>query len=128
MTNPATVLELPKPRWVSDDVAMLYDMAAKFLEAEIAPRYDEFEKAEIFDRESWKKAGENGLLCASMPKSSAARAAPSPMRARSSRRSPMLASTASASRCTTPSSRPTSFTTAPRSRRRDGCRRWRPAS
>ena len=66
-TDPASVLELPKPRWVSDDVAMLYDMAAKFLEAEIAPRYDEFEKAEIFDRESWKKAGENGLLCASMP-------------------------------------------------------------
>ncbi|PSJ60309.1 acyl-CoA dehydrogenase family protein [Pseudaminobacter soli (ex Li et al. 2025)] len=66
-TNPAEVLGLPKPAWVSEDVAMLYDMATKFLEAEIAPRYEEFEKAEIFDRESWKKAGEAGLLCASMP-------------------------------------------------------------
>jgi acyl-CoA dehydrogenase len=46
---------------------MLYDMATRFLEAEIAPRYDEFEKAEMFDRESWEKAGANGLLCASMP-------------------------------------------------------------
>jgi acyl-CoA dehydrogenase len=66
-TSPATVLELPRPRWASDDVSMLYDMATKFLETEIAPRYEEFEKAEIFDRESWKKAGANGLLCASMP-------------------------------------------------------------
>ena len=33
-----------------------------------------------------------------------------------------------APRCTTPSSRPTSSTTAPRSRRSAGCRRWRPAN
>ncbi|MFU0503978.1 acyl-CoA dehydrogenase family protein [Pseudaminobacter sp. NGMCC 1.201702] len=67
MTNATEVLGLPKPAWMSEDVAMLYDMATKFLEAEIAPRYDEFEKAESFDRESWTKAGEAGLLCASMP-------------------------------------------------------------
>jgi acyl-CoA dehydrogenase len=66
-TNPASVLELPKARWVSDDVAMLYDMAVRFLSEEIAPKYDAFEEAEIFDRESWRKAGANGLLCASMP-------------------------------------------------------------
>jgi acyl-CoA dehydrogenase len=66
-TNPASVLELPKARWVSDDVAMLYDMATRFLSEEIAPKYEAFEEAEIFDRESWRKAGENGLLCASMP-------------------------------------------------------------
>ena len=67
MTNPAEILGLPKPGWMSEDVAMLYDMATKFLEAEIAPRYEEFEKAESFDRESWRKAGAAGLLCASMP-------------------------------------------------------------
>jgi len=66
-TDPASVLSLPKPAWAGDDVAMLYDMAVRFLEAEIAPRYEEFEKAEKFDRESWLKAGANGLLCASMP-------------------------------------------------------------
>jgi acyl-CoA dehydrogenase len=66
-SNPASVLDLPKPRWMSDDVAMLYVMATRFLTEEIAPRYDEFEKAEIFDRASWTKAGEAGLLCASMP-------------------------------------------------------------
>ena len=65
--SPAEILGVPKPDWASEDVGMLYDMATKFLETEIAPHYDEFEKAEIFDHESWKKAGENGLLCASMP-------------------------------------------------------------
>jgi len=67
VTNPATVLSVPKPAWAGDDVAMVYDTASRFLSEEIAPRYDEFEKAEMFDRESWKKAGEAGLLCASMP-------------------------------------------------------------
>ena len=66
-TQPADILGLPKPGWADEEVGMLYDMATRFLEAEIAPHYEAFEKAEIFDRESWKKAGENGLLCASMP-------------------------------------------------------------
>ncbi|WP_295809345.1 acyl-CoA dehydrogenase family protein [uncultured Nitratireductor sp.] len=46
---------------------MLYDMASRFLTEEIAPHYEAFEKAEIFDRASWEKAGAAGLLCASMP-------------------------------------------------------------
>ena len=37
--DPATVLDLPKPRWATDDVSMLYDMATRFLSEEIAPRY-----------------------------------------------------------------------------------------
>jgi acyl-CoA dehydrogenase len=65
--QPAEVLNLPKPAWADEEVGMIYDMASRFLEAEIAPRYDEFEKNEIFDRESWLKAGADGLLCASMP-------------------------------------------------------------
>jgi len=67
MTSPSDILGLPKPGWAGEDVAMLYDMAHRFLSEEIAPSYDAFEKAEIFDRESWRKAGQNGLLCASMP-------------------------------------------------------------
>ena len=66
-TVPADILGLPKPAWAADDVAMLYDMATRFLNEEIAPRYDEFEKNEMVDRESWQKAGAAGLLCASMP-------------------------------------------------------------
>ncbi|MEQ8297748.1 MAG: acyl-CoA dehydrogenase family protein [Nitratireductor sp.] len=66
-TDPATVLALPKPAWADEEVTMLYDMATKYLQAEIAPHYEAFEKAEIVDRQSWEKAGANGLLCASMP-------------------------------------------------------------
>ena len=66
-TNPAEVLTLPKPAWAADEVGMLYDMAHRFMSEEIAPRYDEFEKNEMVDRESWLKAGAAGLLCASMP-------------------------------------------------------------
>ncbi|KQZ19512.1 acyl-CoA dehydrogenase [Mesorhizobium sp. Root552] len=46
---------------------MLYDMANRFMADEIAPHYDTYEKNEVVDRSAWKKAGEAGLLCASMP-------------------------------------------------------------
>ncbi|MEP7455713.1 acyl-CoA dehydrogenase family protein [Phyllobacterium sp. SB3] len=65
--RPEDVLGVPKPEWKTDDVVMLQEMAAKFLEAEVLPHYDRFEKQEIFDRSVWELAGENGLLCASMP-------------------------------------------------------------
>jgi acyl-CoA dehydrogenase len=65
--RPDEVLGVPKPDWKTDDVVMLEEMATKFLEAEVLPHYDRFEKQEIFDRSVWELAGENGLLCASMP-------------------------------------------------------------
>ncbi len=67
MADPQSVLGLSRPDWAGEDVAMLYDMANRFLTEEIAPHYEAFEKAEIFDRASWEKAGAAGLLCASMP-------------------------------------------------------------
>lgn len=65
--RPEEVLGVAKPDWKTDDVVMLEEMATKFLEAEVLPHYDRFEKQEIFDRSVWELAGENGLLCASMP-------------------------------------------------------------
>jgi acyl-CoA dehydrogenase len=67
MTDPAAVLALPRPAWATDDVAMIYDMARRFMEEEVAPRYDEFEKNGMVDRACWEKAGASGLLCPSMP-------------------------------------------------------------
>lgn len=66
-TIPADVLGLPKPAWAGEDVAMLYDMAHRFMSEEILPHYDGYEKNEIVDRAAWQKAGAAGLLCASMP-------------------------------------------------------------
>jgi acyl-CoA dehydrogenase len=67
MSNPAAILGLSKPQWARDDVEMLYDMSVRFLGEEIAPEYDTFEKNEIVDKDAWRKAGQAGLLCASMP-------------------------------------------------------------
>jgi acyl-CoA dehydrogenase len=46
---------------------MLRDMAGRFLDGEIAPHYERYEKEEIVERSAWEKAGAAGLLCASMP-------------------------------------------------------------
>ena len=67
MTQPSEALQIPTPSWRSDDVAMLEEMANQFMEKEILPHYDRYEKQEMVDREAWEKAGEAGLLCASMP-------------------------------------------------------------
>ncbi len=67
MTDPASILDVPKPAWAGEDVAMLYDMARRFMADEIAPHYEAYEKNEIVDRSAWEKAGAAGLLCASMP-------------------------------------------------------------
>ncbi|MBV1877816.1 MAG: acyl-CoA dehydrogenase family protein [Pseudomonadales bacterium] len=39
----------------------------KFLEKEVEPFYDEWERAEIWPRELWNLMGENGFLCVDMP-------------------------------------------------------------
>jgi Acyl-CoA dehydrogenases len=66
-TLPSEVLGVPVPDWRGDDVAMLEDMATRWLEAEILPHYDDYEKNEIVDRSAWEAAGAAGLLCPSMP-------------------------------------------------------------
>ncbi|MEM7302534.1 MAG: acyl-CoA dehydrogenase family protein [Pseudomonadota bacterium] len=63
----ADALQVAEPEWKTEDVSMLEDMANRFFEAEVAPHYGRFEKQEMVDREIWEKAGEAGLLCASMP-------------------------------------------------------------
>jgi acyl-CoA dehydrogenase len=67
MTSPAEIFATPQPAWKTGDVAMLQDMATRFLTDEILPEYDRYEKNEIVDRSAWEKAGAAGLLCASMP-------------------------------------------------------------
>lgn len=61
------VLNFPKPAWMDDEVSLVSDMANRFMENEIAPHYEQYEKEEIVPRSQWEKAGENGLLCAAMP-------------------------------------------------------------
>ncbi len=43
------------------------DSVRKFLEKEIEPHYEAWEKAGIWPREVWNQFGENGFLCVDMP-------------------------------------------------------------
>ena len=49
------------------EIELFRDNVRKFLEKEIAPHYDEWEKNEILPREVWTKLGENGFLCVDVP-------------------------------------------------------------
>ncbi len=46
---------------------VLSDMVARFIESEVAPHYEQWERDEIMPREIWHKLGNAGFLCADMP-------------------------------------------------------------
>ncbi|MDE4303908.1 acyl-CoA dehydrogenase family protein [Phaeobacter gallaeciensis] len=53
--------------WMTDELAMLQDSCRSFFTAEMAPHEERWQKQGHIDREFWNKAGEFGLLCASVP-------------------------------------------------------------
>jgi acyl-CoA dehydrogenase len=66
-TRPDAVIDIPRPSWWTDDVALVREMAERFSEAEIVPHYERFEAQDMVDRSLWNKAGATGLLCAQIP-------------------------------------------------------------
>jgi len=60
-------LNLPRPDWMSEDLVLLEEQARRFIVAEFVPHIDRWHEAGIYEREVWNKAGQAGLLCASMP-------------------------------------------------------------
>lgn len=48
---------------------MFREQVRRFVEAEIVPYHDQWEKDGRVSREAWRKAGENGLLCVALPES-----------------------------------------------------------
>jgi len=63
----SAILDVPRPDWMSEDVAILADSAQRFFEREIAPDYETYIEQGIVARAAWEKTGEAGLLCAAMP-------------------------------------------------------------
>jgi acyl-CoA dehydrogenase len=60
----------PSPRrsdWMTDELSMLRDLARAFFEREAVPHQERWAKQQHVDRDFWNKAGEVGLLCASIP-------------------------------------------------------------
>ncbi len=53
--------------WISGDLETFQDAIRKFVERELAPNEERWWKQQHIDREVWYKAGELGMLCASIP-------------------------------------------------------------
>jgi acyl-CoA dehydrogenase len=62
-----TVLNVPRPAWMTEDLVLLEEQARRFMQSEFAPHVDRWHEQGKYEREVWTKAGEAGLLCASMP-------------------------------------------------------------
>ena len=62
-----SVLNLPRPAWMSEDLVLLEEQAERFVAAEYAPHLEKWHEDHIYPREVWTKAGQAGLLCAMIP-------------------------------------------------------------
>ncbi|HEC00573.1 MAG TPA: acyl-CoA dehydrogenase [Sphingomonadales bacterium] len=56
-----------KPSWADEDHLAIQETAQKFFAAELSPNMDNWRKAGLVDRAFWHKAGETGLIGASVP-------------------------------------------------------------
>ena len=61
------VLNLPRPDWMTEDLALLEDQSRRFMQGEFVPHLDKWHEDHMYPREVWTKAGAAGLLCAAMP-------------------------------------------------------------
>jgi acyl-CoA dehydrogenase len=62
-----SILNLPPPSWMTEDVALLEEQARRFIAAEYAPHLESWNERGIYDRDVWTKAGAAGLLCPAIP-------------------------------------------------------------
>lgn len=56
-----------KPAWMNEDLSMFRDAVRRFVEQELEPTEDRWIEERRMSREMWRKAGQAGLLCASIP-------------------------------------------------------------
>ena len=62
-----SILNLPPPSWMTEDVALLEEQARRFIAAEYAPHLESWNERGMYDRDVWTKAGAAGLLCPAIP-------------------------------------------------------------
>jgi acyl-CoA dehydrogenase len=57
----------PASHWMTEELSLLGEQVYRFLEKEFVPHRERWDREGIMDRAAWKKAGEVGILCASIP-------------------------------------------------------------
>jgi acyl-CoA dehydrogenase len=62
-----SVLDVPRPGWVTEDVALLEEQTRRFIANEYVPQIERWNECGMYDREVWSKAGAAGLLCPAIP-------------------------------------------------------------
>ena len=62
-----SVLNLPRPGWMTEDLVLLEEQARRFVATEYVPHLDSWNEQGMYDREVWTKAGAAGLLCPAIP-------------------------------------------------------------
>src|SRR6202163_1412107 len=60
-------LNIPRPAWMTEELALLEDQARRFINAEFVPHLDRWNEEGMYGREVWTKAGAAGLLCPAIP-------------------------------------------------------------
>lgn len=60
-------MALHRSSWMDKDLDALADLARRFFEKECAPNEERWGQQQHVDRDVWRKAGELGLLCLSIP-------------------------------------------------------------
>ena len=61
------LMEGYRPGWMNEELDILRDASAKFFAREFAPHAERWNSQGHVDRDAWNKAGQAGLLCASIP-------------------------------------------------------------
>ena len=62
-----SILNLPRPAWMTEDIMLLEEQARRFIAAEYVPQLEAWNVAGMYGREVWTQAGAAGLLCPAIP-------------------------------------------------------------
>ncbi len=54
---------------MNEELELFRTTVQRFIQAEVMPHYERWEREEIFPRDVWSKLGEQGLLCVDLPES-----------------------------------------------------------
>jgi len=61
------MLETHESPWMDEELSIMRSAVRKFIATEFTPNTEKWDKQGVIDKEAWRKAGEAGLLCASIP-------------------------------------------------------------